>query len=74
MPGAWSTGADVLDELAAGGNDLAARILDWRQLSKLKSTYTDLLPTYIHQLPSPSRPLSLSLPHPCSHSLCLSQK
>ncbi|MBN9021007.1 MAG: DNA polymerase I, partial [Rhizobiales bacterium] len=46
--GAWSTGADVLDELAAGGNDLAARILDWRQLAKLKSTYTDLLPTYIH--------------------------
>ena len=46
--GAWSTGADVLDELAAAGNTLAARILDWRQLSKLKSTYTDLLPGYIH--------------------------
>jgi DNA polymerase-1 len=46
--GAWSTGADVLDELAAAGNTLAARILDWRQLSKLKSTYTDLLPEYIH--------------------------
>ncbi|MEX0852034.1 MAG: DNA polymerase I, partial [Bauldia sp.] len=46
--GAWATGADVLDELAAAGNMLAARILDWRQLSKLKSTYTDLLPGYIH--------------------------
>ena len=46
--GAWSTGADILDELAAGGNTLAARILDWRQLSKLKSTYTDLLPGFIH--------------------------
>jgi DNA polymerase-1 len=46
--GAWSTGADVLEELAAAGNQLCARILDWRQLSKLKSTYTDLLPTYIH--------------------------
>jgi DNA polymerase-1 len=46
--GAWSTGADVLDELSAAGNMLAARILDWRQLSKLKSTYTDLLPGYIH--------------------------
>jgi DNA polymerase-1 len=46
--GAWSTGADVLDELAAQGNLLAARILDWRQLAKLKSTYTDLLPGYIH--------------------------
>ena len=46
--GAWSTGADVLDELAAGGVELAARILDWRQLSKLKSTYTDLLPGFIN--------------------------
>jgi len=46
--GAWSTGADVLDELAADGNLLASKILEWRQLSKLKSTYTDLLPTYIH--------------------------
>ena len=46
--GAWSTGADILDELSAGGNTLAARILDWRQLSKLKSTYTDLLPGFIH--------------------------
>ncbi len=46
--GAWSTGADVLDELAGSGNVLAARILDWRQLSKLKSTYTDLLPGFIH--------------------------
>jgi DNA polymerase I len=46
--GAWSTGADVLDELAAAGNTLAARILDWRQLAKLKSTYTDLLPGFIH--------------------------
>ena len=46
--GAWSTGADVLEELAEEGNLLAARILDWRQLSKLKSTYTDLLPTFIH--------------------------
>ncbi len=46
--GAWSTGADVLDELAAEGNLLASKILEWRQLSKLKSTYTDLLPGYIH--------------------------
>ena len=46
--GAWSTGANVLDDLAANGNTLAARILDWRQLSKLKSTYTDLLPGFIH--------------------------
>ncbi len=46
--GAWSTGADVLDELAAAGNEIATNILSWRQLSKLKSTYTDLLPGFIH--------------------------
>ncbi len=41
--GARSTGADVLEDLAAQGHDLPARVLDWRQLSKLKSTYTDSL-------------------------------
>ncbi|MEN3975132.1 DNA polymerase I [Emcibacter sp. SYSU 3D8] len=41
--GARSTGADVLEDLAAQGHDLPARVLDWRQLSKLKSTYTDAL-------------------------------
>ena len=42
--GAWSTKADVLEELAAEGHDLPRAILDWRSLSKLKSTYTDALP------------------------------
>ena len=46
--GAWSTDADVLEELAAAGHDLPARILQWRQWSKLKSTYTDALPAYVH--------------------------
>ena len=46
--GAWSTSASVLDELAESGNQFAARILDWRQLSKLKSTYTDALPGYVN--------------------------
>ena len=46
--GAWSTAAGVLEDLAEGGNALAARILDWRQLSKLKSTYTDALPGYVN--------------------------
>jgi DNA polymerase-1 len=41
--GAYGTGADILEELAAQGHDLPARVLDWRQLSKLKSTYTDAL-------------------------------
>ena len=34
----------MLEDLAEQGNELARRILDWRQLSKLKSTYTDALP------------------------------
>ena len=41
--GAWATGAEVLEELAAEGNQLAQKVLDWRELSKLKSTYTDSL-------------------------------
>ncbi len=46
--GAWSTDADVLEELAAQGHELPARLMDWRQLAKLKGTYTDALPGYIH--------------------------
>ncbi len=46
--GAWSTGADVLEELAEQGHELPRRILDWRQLQKLKSTYTDALPFYVN--------------------------
>ncbi|ABC24308.1 DNA polymerase A [Rhodospirillum rubrum F11] len=41
--GAWSTDAQVLDQLAAEGHDLPARVLDWRQYAKLKGTYTDAL-------------------------------
>lgn len=41
--GAYSTDAEVLEGLAAEGHDLPARVLDWRQLAKLKSTYTDTL-------------------------------
>lgn len=46
--GAWSTGADVLEELATQGIPLARTIVDWRQLTKLMGTYTDALPTYIN--------------------------
>jgi len=41
--GAYATGAEILEGLAADGHDIAARVLDWRQLAKLKSTYTDAL-------------------------------
>jgi DNA polymerase-1 len=46
--GAWSTSAQILDELAEAGHEFPKRILEWRQVSKLKSTYTDALPTYVH--------------------------
>jgi len=41
--GAWGTDAAVLQGLADQGHDLPARILEWRQLAKLKSTYADAL-------------------------------
>ncbi len=41
--GAYATGADVLESLAAEGHELPATVLEWRQLDKLKSTYTDTL-------------------------------
>ncbi len=46
--GAYATGAEVLEDLAAQGLDLPARVLDWRQLAKLKSTYTDALTSQIN--------------------------
>jgi DNA polymerase-1 len=46
--GAWSTSAQILDELAEQGHEFPKKILEWRQVSKLKSTYTDALPTYVH--------------------------
>ncbi|MBL8709937.1 MAG: DNA polymerase I [Rhodospirillaceae bacterium] len=48
--GAYGTGADVLEELTVtSGHPLPQKILDWRQLSKLKSTYTDALPLAINE-------------------------
>jgi DNA polymerase-1 len=46
--GAWSTDSDALEDLAAQGIELARRVVDWRQLAKLRSTYTDALPNYIN--------------------------
>ena len=45
--GAYATGADVLEDLATE-HELPRQVLDWRQLSKLKSTYTDALQDHIH--------------------------
>ena len=41
--GAFSTGADILEDMAANGVEIARKVLDYRQLAKLKSTYTDAL-------------------------------
>ena len=45
--GAYATGADILEDLATE-HDLPGRVLDWRQLAKLKSTYTDALQDHIN--------------------------
>jgi DNA polymerase-1 len=45
--GAYATGADILEDLATE-HEMPARVLDWRQLSKLKSTYTDALQEHIN--------------------------
>ncbi len=47
--GAWATGASILEDLAEQGYELPQRILEWRQLTKLRSTYTDALPAYQHR-------------------------
>lgn len=46
--GQWSTSAQALEDLAAAGHELPRKIVDWRQLTKLKSTYTDALPGFIN--------------------------
>ena len=46
--GQWSTGARELEDLAEQGHALPRKILDWRQVSKLRSTYTEALPNYVN--------------------------
>ena len=46
--GFWATGADQLERLAAEGHELPRLVLEWRHLAKLKSTYADTLPNFIH--------------------------
>ena len=47
--GAWVTDSDVLEDLAAQGHALPRTILDWRMLSKLRSTYTEALQAAINK-------------------------
>ena len=44
----YSTGADVLEDLAAKGHDIARKVIQWREVAKLKSTYADALPALIN--------------------------
>ncbi|HEY3776992.1 MAG TPA: DNA polymerase I [Rhizomicrobium sp.] len=46
--GARSTDSDVLEDLAAQGHEIAKLVLDWRQLQKLRGTYTDALPGFVN--------------------------
>ena len=46
--GSYATSASVLEDLAFKGHDLPKLILDWRQVSKLKNTYSDALPEHIN--------------------------
>ncbi|MFO0456607.1 MAG: DNA polymerase I, partial [Alphaproteobacteria bacterium] len=45
--GAYTTDAETLEALAAQGHVIAEKVLEWRHMSKLKSTYTDSLPEAI---------------------------
>lgn len=46
--GAYQTGSEVLEKLAAQGHEIAEHVLEWRQSSKLKSTYSDALANQIN--------------------------
>ena len=46
--GQYSTDQSVLERLASEGADVATKVLEWRQLAKLKSTYTDALQAAIN--------------------------
>jgi len=46
--GGFATSAAVLEDLAFTGHKLPRIVLDWRQLTKLKNTYTDALPEHLN--------------------------
>jgi DNA polymerase-1 len=46
--GSFATSASVLEDLAFKGHEFAKLVLDWRQLSKLKNTYSDSLPEHLN--------------------------
>ena len=48
--GSFATNASVLEDLAFKGHEFPQLVLDWRQVSKLKNTYSDSLPEHINPL------------------------
>ena len=46
--GGFQTGADILEDLSAKGFEIASYLLEWRKMSKLKSTYSDSLMLHIN--------------------------
>ena len=46
--GSFATGASVLEDLAYKGHELPQLVLEWRQLTKLKNTYSDSLPEFLN--------------------------
>ncbi len=46
--GSFATGAAVLEDLAYKGNEFPKLVLEWRQSSKLKNTYSDSLPEHLN--------------------------
>ena len=44
----YSTGAEVLEDLASKGHEIARKVVQWREVSKLKSTYADALPVLVN--------------------------
>ncbi len=47
--GSWSTNVKILETLSSQGHAIADKVMEWRSLSKLKSTYSDALPEAINQ-------------------------
>ncbi len=46
--GSFATSASVMEDLAYKGHELPKLILEWRQISKLKNTYSESLPTFVN--------------------------
>merc|ERR1711991_243910 len=48
--GGFQTGADILEDLSMRGFEIASYLLEWRKISKLKSTYSDSLMLHINNV------------------------